>query len=170
MSMDKRAAELIRELGLQIHPEGGYFSEVFRSTDRVLKQPGGEERSALTTIYFMLVAGHHGRWHLVRSDEVWHYYEGAPLELVWAGPEGCEERVLGSLGPRRTPVSVVPANRWQAARTTGAYTLVGCTVGPGFEYADFSMLPESSEEERFLRERYPALWERVLGWGSKENR
>jgi predicted cupin superfamily sugar epimerase len=99
-------------------------------------------RAALTTIYFLLPAGQVSRWHRVTSDEVWHYYEGAPLELVMADAAMTRltRRVLGPVGDGMAPVATVPASEWQAARSTGAYTLTGCTVGPGFEFDDFEML------------------------------
>ena len=85
--MNQRATELIRSLDLAEHPEGGYFREVFRSSREVLATDDQGKRNALTTIYFLLVAGNHSDWHVVASDEVWHYYEGAPLELFIVEPE-----------------------------------------------------------------------------------
>ncbi len=160
-STDSRATRLIVSLGLVPHPEGGYFGEVYRSAARV--QPGDDrpERSALTTIYFLLTRDDVSRWHRVASDEVWHFYEGDPLELVIAdGAFDTHQRhVLGPLENGASPVCVVPANAWQAARSMGAYTLVGCTVAPGFEYADFSILGESSKELRAVWKRHPELAE-----------
>jgi predicted cupin superfamily sugar epimerase len=126
-----RAKHLIDTLGLQPHPEGGWYRQVFRSGERVTRQRDGAERSALTTIYFLLAEGEQSAWHRVMSDEVWHFYEGDALELLThAGPMqlDADNRVL-----------VIPAGEWQAARPLGAYTLVGCTVGPGFDFADFEM-------------------------------
>jgi uncharacterized protein len=99
------------------------------------------------------------RWHRVRSDEVWHFYEGAPLDLWSASPDGdqVDHYRLGPLdGPQR-PVWTVPAGRWQAAQSTGSYTLVGCTVGPGFEYEDFRLASEDKVLSSALRARHPAL-------------
>jgi len=150
--MDARAAELIRRLGLEPHPEGGFFREIFRSAARVRPIDGRPERSAATTIYFLLAAGTHSRWHRVRSDEVWHFYEGDPLELFFAPPDADRvTRVV--LGPARSAdgsaaaapsahVHVVPAGWWQAARPAGRYALTGCTVAPGFEYEDFTFLKD----------------------------
>jgi predicted cupin superfamily sugar epimerase len=97
----------------------------------------------MTTIYFLLPRGAHSRWHRVESDEVWHFYEGAPLELLWID-EGLGTLRIERLGPvdvagDTRPAFTIPARCWQAARTTGEYTLVGCTVGPGFEFDDFAM-------------------------------
>lgn len=158
--MDRRAAALIAALGLLPHPEGGYYREVFRS--RASVQPGDERgaRAALTTIYFLLVEGQVSRWHQVASDEVWHFYEGGPLELFWLEPEGMSyHRAL--LAPvsqgeeEARPAAVVPAGAFQAARPTGAYTLVGCTVGPGFDFEDFLLL--DAERTRAIGQRFPEL-------------
>lgn len=150
--MHPRAEELIRTLKLEPHPEGGYFREVFRSTARVQPLDGRPERSALTTIYFLLAAGQHSRWHRVASDEVWHFYEGDPLDLLWApstkGP--IHQTILGPVAQASGPVHTVPAGFWQAARPRGAYTLVGCTVGPGFDFADFEMPADEALQGRRL--------------------
>jgi hypothetical protein len=129
-----RAAELIEVLGLQPHPEGGHFSEVFRSRHRV-QTPRGE-RSALTTIDFLLARGEFSAWHRVDSDEAWHLLEGGPLQLhvVAADFSGIETIELGITLRRH----VVPAGAWQAAESAGDFAYVGATVGPGFEFADFS--------------------------------
>lgn len=157
--MDSRPAHLIKILGLRPHPEGGYFSEVYRSAGRVQPLDGRAPRSALTTIYFLLVAEQVSRWHQVASDEVWHYYEGDPLEL-WVADVGFNhvtQRVLGPVREGMQPTHVVMAHDWQAARSTGAYTLVGCTVGPGFEFADFQMIDAEPEQVRAVRARHPDL-------------
>lgn len=160
-----RIAELTARLGLQPHPEGGAFVEVFRSARHVLGgERGDATRTALTTIYFLLAAGAHSRWHRVEADEVWHHYEGAPLELLWCDATRTTLHVerLGRVDADGTrPVAVVPAGCWQAARTTGDYTLVGCTVGPGFDFADFALLDDRADEARELRARFAEV--RALG-------
>lgn len=159
--MDPRAAELIRTLNLIPHPEGGYYREIYRSLGLVEPVDGRGRRAALTTIYFLLPAGAKSRWHRVRSDETWHYYEGAPLELLQMTPSGAplERSVLGALGDGGVPVHCVPSDYWQAARSTGAYTLVGCTVGPGFEFTDFEMLADRPELAADLKRSEPAVVE-----------
>ena len=151
--MDRRAAHLIAALRLERHPEGGYFREVFRSPQPVHPQQSHDERSAVTTIYFLLAADDVSRWHRLTSDEIWHFYEGSPLELLTIDESATavERRRLGPLAEAGAlasgePVLVVPAHTWQAARTTGAYTLVGCSVAPGFEYADFELLRDRPRE------------------------
>jgi hypothetical protein len=140
----ERIAELIRTLALKPHPEGGYYREIWRGELGVEPSDGRGGRSALTSIYFLLPADAISRWHRVRSDEVWHHYEGAPLELLLVAPDELRlERLrLGPLSPEQAPVRCVPAAWWQAARSLGAYTLVGCTVGPGFEFSDFELLAD----------------------------
>lgn len=129
--MIERAQHLITTLGLQPHPEGGWYRQVFKSDARVTRMSDGADRSALTTIYFLLVEGTSSAWHRVSSDEVWHFYEGDALELI------TRDRAVVLDAENR--VHVIRANEWQAARPLGAYVLVGCTVGPGFEFDDFEM-------------------------------
>ena len=160
--MSSRSSALIRQLGLIAHPEGGYYGEVYRSAATVQADGNRGPRSALTTIYFLLPEGTISRWHRVRSDEVWHFYEGAPLHLWLSSPDGRDIRrlQLGPLAPEQQPVRAVPANCWQAARSTGEYTLVGCTVGPGFDYQDFSLAAELSDAPALLRAapEHASLW------------
>lgn len=156
--MHPRAEELIHSLRLQPHPEGGRFREVFRSRDRVARLGTAVERAALTSIYFLLPAGEHSRWHRVESDEVWHFYEGDPLELLWLGADGRVRReTLGPVSAEAQPVRVVPAGCWQAARPRGAYTLVGCSVAPGFDFADFALLADHPAEAEAARRHFPEL-------------
>ena len=154
--MHPRAAELIETLGLQPHPEGGYFAQVYRSASTVTPDDDRETRAALTTIYFLLTEGQVSAWHRVLSDEVWHFYEGGPLSLTWTDGDGANAvmQLLGPVGADHTPVAVVPAGCWQTARLPkarlqkacplGAYALVGCTVAPGFEYEDFELVADGS--------------------------
>jgi uncharacterized protein len=158
--MNDRAAHLVRTLGLGPHPEGGLFSEVFRSEQRV-RTGKGLERRALTSIYFLLAAGQKSRWHRVAQDEVWHFYEGEPLDLWWLDPgvERLERRTLSPVGEPGEPMAIVPAGAWQAARPQGGHALVGCVVGPGFETADFALMIDHPETAMLLRERFPDLAE-----------
>ena len=159
MPMDPRASHLIEQLGMVPHPEGGHFREVYRSPARVQPADGRAARSSLTTIYFLLVSGEVSRWHRVASDEVWHYYEGDPLELFSADAGFAEvtRHLLGPVDVGTRPVHVITAGEWQAARTTGSYTLVGCTVGPGFDFSDFEMLDQRPNEAEAVRRRHPEL-------------
>jgi uncharacterized protein len=138
--MHARAAELLDLLAMRPHPEGGHYVEVFRSAHRVQVLGRKVERTALTSIYFLLAAGELSRWHRVQSDEIWHFHEGDAIELLLFDERGLRRMRLGPVAGETRPTVVVPAATWQAARTTGAYTLCACTVGPGFDFADFSLV------------------------------
>jgi predicted cupin superfamily sugar epimerase len=132
------AYDVIKRLALEPHPEGGFFRETFRDTAQ-----SGTSRAASTAIYFLLPQGVISRWHKVDAAEVWHYYAGAPLALDMVAPGGVRTALqLGAdLVSGERPQGIVPANHWQQARSLGAWTLVGCTVAPGFEFAGFEMAP-----------------------------
>ena len=142
-----RVTELIRLLKLLPHPEGGHFREVFRSTDVVTPANGRPARSALTTIDFLLACGQFSAWHRVRSPEAWHLLEGGPLRLWLMSPDldALQAFTLGPVdGLGSAPRHVVPAQWWQAAEPLGDYAYAGATVGPGFDFADFSFLRSDS--------------------------
>ena len=130
------AEAIIDALGMQPHPEGGWFAETFRDA---AGEPG---RGASTLIYFLLKAGERSHWHrLLTTVEVWHYYAGAPLKLM-VSPDGrkTEAMTLGAdIMAGERPQGVIPAGHWQAAESTGDFTLVGCTVAPGFIFDDFEL-------------------------------
>jgi predicted cupin superfamily sugar epimerase len=133
-----RAADIIRLLDLKPHPEGGHYCQTFRDA-----APSGS-RPASTAIYFLLARGERSHWHRVDAVEVWHHYAGAPLMLSLAATEaGPVTRLrLGSdLGSGERPQAVVPTGHWQAAESLGDWTLVGCTVAPGFEFSGFELAP-----------------------------
>ncbi|QSQ21521.1 cupin domain-containing protein [Pyxidicoccus parkwayensis] len=142
--------ELVRRLGLAPHPEGGFYKETYRAALAV-QTPRGT-RSAGTAIYYLLPRGSFAAWHRVTSDEVWHFYDGHPLELLLVGASGEPETVV--LGRDVTkgeqPQVVVHAGVLQAAVPRGEYTLVGCTVSPGFDFSDWEMPSADS-----LVARYP---------------
>ena len=131
------ADEIIRLLALAPHPEGGHFRETFRDTHTV----DANGRAASTAIYFLLRAGEVSRWHTVDAVEIWHWHSGAPLELtIKAGGEPRQTLTLGpDLASGQRPQGIVPTHGWQMARSLGDWTLVGCTVAPGFEFAGFRM-------------------------------
>lgn len=193
----RKAADLVTQLALQPHPEGGWYREIYRSP--VVVQTARGARSALTTIYYLLESTQVSRWHVVQADELWHFYAGAPLELLAYAPGSrkFERRVLGpvdadssaaadtsagtpegdvahfdvdltstlhfpALGALSAPapsgdvVSVIPTGVWQAARSLGDYTLVGCTVGPGFEFSDFEFVSAlASHRDHFVGDLGP---------------
>lgn len=134
---DMSAEQIIAALDLQPHPEGGWYRQTFRDE-------AGGERGHSTAIYYLLRSGERSHWHRVRdAAEVWHYYAGAPLELAIA-PDGKAATTI-ILGPNvpvgERPQAIVPADVWQSARPLGDWTLVGCTVAPGFDFAAFEMAP-----------------------------
>lgn len=136
------AADIIARLGLHPHPEGGHFRETFR--DPALNAAG---RAASTLIYFLLARGERSHWHRVDAVETWHFYAGAPLTLrIAAAGQPPHTTTLGiDLAGGQEPQAVVPAHAWQAAESTGDWTLVGCTVAPGFEFAGFELAPPGWE-------------------------
>ena len=150
-------ARLVEHLALAPHPEGGFYREIWRSAAQVQPADGRGARAALTVIDFLLPAGSVSRWHRVRSDEVWQHTDGDPLELLLASPE--QDRVdRVRLGPRtggQSPVHVVPAGWWQAARPLGAYALVNCSVAPGFDFVDFDLLSRDAERSVQFCRRFP---------------
>jgi uncharacterized protein len=132
------AADVIRMLALKPHPEGGHYRETFRDDAKV----GG--RAVSTAIYFLLARNERSHWHRIDAAEVWHYYAGAPLALqIVDRNDGPVTRLrLGpDLAGGERPQAVVPARAWQSAKSLGEWTLVGCTVAPGFEFAGFELAP-----------------------------
>ena len=129
--------ELIDRLGMQRHPEGGWYVETWRDA------PGPDGRSRSTAIYYLLEAGDHSHWHRVDATEIWHWYAGTPLGLsLSADGVGTQNITLGpDVMSGQMPQGIVPPHVWQSARSTGDWTLVGCTVAPGFEFAGFEMAP-----------------------------
>jgi predicted cupin superfamily sugar epimerase len=135
MRSDAAARGIIEALGLKPHPEGGWYAETFRD-------PSGGPRGHSTAIYFLLEGGEPSAWHRVRDAvEIWHHYDGAPLRLeISPDRAGIEALSVGKdIASGQRPQAVVPAGWWQRARSLGAWTLVGCTVAPGFDFSVFEM-------------------------------
>jgi predicted cupin superfamily sugar epimerase len=133
-------SEIIRLLDLKPHPEGGHFRESFRDA-----RSGEDGRAASTAIYFLLARGERSHWHRIDAVECWHFYAGSALLLEIATSDaGPIERI--TLGPDlardERPQAIVPAQAWQAAQSLGDWTLVGCTVAPGFEFSAFELAPK----------------------------
>lgn len=128
-------AAIIAALDLRPHPEGGHFREIWRD------RPAAGGRGAGTAIYFLLAAGQRSHWHKVDAAEAWHWYAGGPLELAMS--EDAKAVSTVTLGPDLSrgeqPFGLVPKDWWQAARPLGAWTLVGCTVSPAFDFAGFEL-------------------------------
>ncbi|MBM3575020.1 MAG: cupin domain-containing protein [Alphaproteobacteria bacterium] len=133
--------EIVRSLDLAPHPEGGFYRETFRDP---LRQDG---RAVSTAIYYLLPAGQTSAWHRVDAAEVWHYYAGAPLMLsIREGATRQSLKLGNSFAEGQWPQAIVPANSWQSARSLGEWTLVGCTVAPGFEFSRFELAAEGRFE------------------------
>ncbi|MGR4874913.1 cupin domain-containing protein [Pseudoxanthomonas sp. LARHCG66] len=150
--MHPRAEELIRTLQLVPHPEGGHFRRVYESTKRT--EVNGIERPTLTAIKFLLPEGVVTRWHRVDATEVWDWHEGSAMELSMFDPEQRTlTRVQLDTSARGGQSSqVVPAGVWQSARSLGHFTLVDCSVSPGFSWKGFELMQSGSDAERTLRE------------------
>lgn len=134
MAAADEAARLIRLLALKPHPEGGHYRETFRDIE------AGDGRAFSTAIYFLLKAGEHSRWHRIDAAEIWHWYAGAPLDLRYVEGGRERRRILGNdFAHGQDAQIVVPRGAWQCARSLGRYSLVGCTVAPGFLFEYFEM-------------------------------
>ena len=131
------AAAIVSRLGLARHPEGGWYAETFRDPS-----PSSDGRARSTAIFYLLQKGERSDWHRIDAVEIWHYYAGAPLRLSIADNEGVRAMTLGGdVLNGETPQGVVPRGAWQAAESLGDWTLAGCTVAPGFEFAGFELAP-----------------------------
>lgn len=131
------AADIVARLGLEPHPEGGHYRETFRDSHTV------EGRAASTAILFLLARGERSHWHRIDAVEIWHYYAGAPLKLAIV--ENSKEDIVrlgADIHAGETPQAAVPAHAWQAAESLGDWTLVGCTVAPGFDFNGFELAPK----------------------------
>lgn len=150
------AAHLVEALGLAPHPEGGWYRRIHTGTVPILR-PDGEQRPGVTLIHYLLPAGVHSAWHRVDGDEIWHYLDGDPLTLWHLRADGGRRDI--TLGPaaQADPVAVIPAGDWQAAAPNGRWTLAACAVGPGFDFAGFTLLRDLNGGCDWLRGHAPQL-------------
>lgn len=136
------ASDIVERLGLLRHPEGGYYRETFRDG-----RCDANGRALSTAIYYLLPEGEVSAWHRVDAAEIWHWHAGAPL-LLTVSMDGHDRQDI-RLGPDlvvgERPQAIVPTRIWQTAQSLGAWTLVGCTVAPGFEFAGFELAPADWE-------------------------
>ena len=138
------AADIVARLELKPHPEGGHYRETFRDA-----RVDANGRSLSTAIHFLLARGERAHWHRIDAVEIWHYYAGHALRLQIADDRGQRSVRLGpDLAAGEVPQAVVPVKAWQAAESTGDWTLVGCTVAPGFDFATFEIAPQGWEPDR----------------------
>ena len=145
--------DLIDKYKLVPHPEGGYYAVVYESQQSVKSPVVNKDRKALTHIYFLLLKGQASIFHKVVHDEVWNFYEGDPLKLIKYNGSKVEEDIIGSGCSEYA--SIVEGGVYQAAESTGVYTLVGCSVAPGFEFEDFSLLRDDLESKDKFLEKFP---------------
>lgn len=148
--------ELVVKLGLIPHPEGGFYKETYRSEEVIHSSEMEGERSMSTAIYFMLTAGNFSAFHRIKSDEMWHFYKGASVRIHVINPNGAYETIL--LGDKieegENLQAIVPAGFWFASETTGEFSLVGCTVSPGFDFRDFELADKAN-----LTKQFPLLFD-----------
>ncbi len=149
--------QLIDQLQLDPHPEGGFYREVYRSELQVHSDAVGGLRAGLTDIYYLLPAGQVSRWHRAAHDEIWNFYAGAPLRLHQLSADLRQQRSC-QLDPQVLQFKqLVPGGAWQAAESTGAYSLLGCSVAPGFDFSDFRLLKDLPELAARVYAEYPEL-------------
>ena len=149
--------EIIKKLGLELHPEGGYFKETYRSTGKIntdsLSSKYAGSRTYATSIYFLLTSEMFSAFHKINQDEIWHFYQGSPIQLHTISESGHHEEYLigNALSQNQTPQLVVPGNHWFAAKVIdpNSYALVGCTVSPGFDFQDFTLAKRSDLIDKF---------------------
>ena len=146
--------KLIEKYNLQTHPEGGLFRETYRSTMKVTSPVNCEVRNTATDIYFLLSQGEISRFHRVLHDEIWHFYEGAPLKIITFDGQSISEQCIGP-DAENGYKTIVDGGVWQAAISTGEYSLVGCTVAPGFDFADFSFLKDNTKIAEKFETNFP---------------
>ena len=151
--------DLIDKFKLAPHPEGGYYAVVYESKQSVTSPAVNQDRKAVTHIYFLLSEGQVSRFHKLAHDEIWNFYQGDPLKLIKYNGSTVEEVIIGS--GCSNCVSIVEGGVYQAAESTGAYSLVGCTVAPGFEFEDFLFLRDEFEMKEKLLKEFPSYREFV---------
>ena len=144
---------LIDKYKLVPHPEGGYYAVVYESKQSLKSTVVNKVRKAVTHIYFLLLKGQVSKFHKVAHDEIWNFYEGDPLKLIKYKGSKIEENIIGS--GCSAYASFVEGGIYQAAESTGVYSLVGCTVAPGFEFEDFSFLRDELETKEKLLKKFP---------------
>jgi len=142
----KTAADIIAKLKLRPHPEGGHYRETFRDSRL------HEGRAASTAILFLLARGERSHWHRIDAVEIWHFYAGSPLKLEIV--DGSKEEIVrlgADIHAGEVPQVTVPARAWQAAESFGDWTLVGCTVAPGFDFEGFELAPPGWKPDKKTR-------------------
>jgi predicted cupin superfamily sugar epimerase len=148
----QRIAQLKKQFNLIAHPEGGFFSEEYRSEMNVLSPVVNQPRPSITHIYFLLEHSQVSRWHRVMHDEIWNLYEGDPLRIISLADGQVDDKVIGELNNvmRSEFFKLIKGGEYQAAETTGQYSFMGCTVAPGFDFKDFSYVEDQATRDEIL--------------------
>ena len=149
-----KISDIISKYSLQNHPEGGFFAETYRSANSVLSPVNGSGRSSVTDIYYLLTKGEISRFHKVLHDEIWNFYEGSPLKIIKYDGGGITEFLIGP-DCQDGYKTVIEGGTYQAAFPTGEYSLAGCTVAPGFDFADFSFMTDQPEVASDFKLKFP---------------
>ena len=155
--MIAKAKIIAEKLGLQPHPEGGYFKEIYRAEEKIrnpeLPERFSGDRNFSTSIYFMLSGNDKSHFHRINSDEIWHFYSGTTLvlHLIDAAGNYSTVKIGNDILAGETPQAIIPHGNWFAAEVEGknSYALVGCTVSPGFDFADFELARQAYLSEKF---------------------
>jgi predicted cupin superfamily sugar epimerase len=151
--MHKQAKQIIENLGLIKHPEGGYYKETYRSEDKTVLHEFNGERNLCTCIYFLLTDDAFSAFHKVNQDEIWHFYQGDVIHLHMISPDGTYQmqKIGNELDKGERPQYLVPAHTWFAAEVVSmdAFALVGCTVSPGFDFKDFQLANRTELQKQF---------------------
>lgn len=158
MNKQQEISRWVEDLGLLPHPEGGFYKETYRSESVLEPFEEGKKRNLSTGIYFLITKGNFSAFHRIKSDEMWHFYAGSPLVVHIVHTGGSYQRmVIGlDIATCQRPQGVVPAGAWFASETMGEYSLVGCTVSPGFDFQDF----ELADRQALIKE-YPNYLEEI---------
>jgi len=152
--MQHHIQNIIKKYNLIPHPEGGYYREIFRSPTTITSPAVNKERTSATHIYFFLMEKQISKFHKVVHDEIWNFYQGDALKIITFDGETAKETIIG-YRQKDGYAEIIPGGCYQAAESTGEYSLVGCTVAPGFEFEDMSFLSQDDSIKRKLLESYP---------------
>jgi len=154
----KEIDQLIETLKLSPHPEGGYYYQVYCSENKVSSPVNGKEKPSMTDIYFLLTGGQISRFHRIIHDEIWHFYLGSPLTLIEINSDTLEKKQIVIGDQKKIHFKhIVQGGNWQSAYSNGDFSLVGCTVAPGFEFEDFSFLSDNDLAFESIINKYPDL-------------
>ncbi len=159
--MNNRIDEIVEQLRLSPHPQGGFLGQSYLSESTVEPDDGRGKRPTLSTMYVLVLDKHPNTMHALKADETWHYCEGSPLELFWIadGETKLQSALLGPTSADSSPMVTIPGNCWRGARSSGEFSLISCIVGPAFDPNDFTPIVVKPELIAMLSEQHPHLKE-----------